>query len=482
MPRRNSLTRRLLHHLLLISLARGILTVLGRGRAWDEWDDRGEVEPATNRSFRFRFAQTLSFSMLFFAGLALSAGAGNGVRSMLADDESTPVAVQSATGATGPTGPAGPTEPAAPAESAAPSSGQVDAGDDSASTAAPVDSSAPAPTEGAPAPTAPRVAVLNSRPTHASSGSNGPAAAPKRAAISTTHVARPTATRARPQVTRKHKQKQKAPATKHKAPALDPEVDHAAGATVWLNSDAPDPTPPAARLQLRFARELVAFSRQAHVDWALVLATLRADGHNGRTPATRVALRGLAFRLGSLGGRANRWAAALSYSRNTATADRVVALSNYYRAVGLASLVRGLLSQKADLQDRVLHDARLHIYSGGRADIAAGRVDVRVLALMLYLAQTYREVTVSCLVSGHRLYARPGHISAHVYGRAIDIAALHNISITGHQQPGGITEQAVRSILMLPGGMLPAQVISLMGLGGPSFPLANHYDHIHVGY
>jgi hypothetical protein len=476
MPRRNSLTRRLLHHLLLISLARGILTVLGRGRAWDEWDERGEVEPATNRSFRFRFAQTLSFSMLFFAGLALSAGAGNGVRSMLADDESTPVAVQSATGATGPTGPAGPTEPAAPAESATPSSGQVDARDDSA-TATSVDSTAPAP-ESAPAPAAPRVAVLSSRPSHTSSGSNGPAAAPKRAAISTTHVARPTATRARPQVTRKHK----APAPTHKAPALDPEVDHAAGATVWLNSDAPDPTPPAARLQLRFARELVAFSRQAHVDWALVLATLRADGHNGRSPATRVALRGLAFRLGSLGGRANGWAAALSYSRNTATADRVVALRNYYRAVGLASLVRGLLSQKADLQDRVLHDARLNIYSGGRDDVAKGRVDVRVLALMLYLAQTYREVTVSCLVAGHRLYARPGHISAHVYGRAVDIAALHNISITGHQQPGGITEQAVRSILMLPGGMLPAQVISLMGLGGPSFPLANHYDHIHVGY
>jgi hypothetical protein len=479
MPRRNSLTRRLLHHLLLISLARGILTVLGRGRAWDEWDDRGEVEPATNRSFRFRFAQTLSFSMLFFAGLALSAGAGNGVRSMLADDESTPVAVQSATGATGPTGPAGPTEPAAPAESAAPSSGQVDAGDDSASAATPVDSSAPAPTESAPAPTAPRTAVLSSRPTHSSSGSTGPATAQKRAAISTTHVARPSAARARPKVTRKHKA---AAPKQHKAPPLDPEVDHAAGATVWLNSDAPDPTPPAARLQLRFARELVAFSRQAHVDWALVLATLRADGHNSRVPAGRVALRGLAFRLGSLGGRANGWAAALSYSRNTATADRVVALRNYYRAVGLASLVRGLLSQKADLQDRVLHDARLNIYSGGRADIKAGRVDVRVLALIEYLAQTYREVTVSCLVSGHRLYARPGHISAHIYGRAVDIAALHNISITGHQQPGGITEQAVRSILMLPGGMLPAQVISLMGLGGPSFPLANHYDHIHVGY
>jgi len=474
MPRRNSLIRRFLHHLLLISLARSVLTLLGRGRAWDEWDERGEEpQPEPKRNHKRRFAHTLSFSLLFFAGLAISAGAGNGVRSMLAEDDSTPVAVQSVSGTTGPTGPTGPTEATAPAAPTTAPTGQVDDGD----AAAPVESAAPA--EPAPAPTAPRVAVLTSRPTHASltGASSSQASAPKRAAISRTHVARPSVKRTRPQVSHKHKAP-KAP----KAPALDPEVHAAAGATVWLNRAAPDPTPPAARLQLAFARELVAFSRQAHVDWALVLATLRADGHNGRIPATRTALRGLAFRLSSLGGRANAWAAALSYSSNTSLADRVVALRSYYRAVGLASLVRGLRSQKVDLQDRVLHDARLHIYAGGRADVAAGRVDVRVLALMLYLAQTYHEVTVSCLVSGHRLYARPGVVSAHVYGRAVDIAAVHNISITGHQQPGGITEQAVRSVLMLPGAMLPAQVISLMGLGGPSFPLANHYDHIHVGY
>ena len=107
---------------------------------------------------------------------------------------------------------------------------------------------------------------------------------------------------------------------------------------------------------------------------------------------------------------------------------------------------------------------------------------MRVLATLLYLADTFHEVTVSCLVSGHRLYARPGVVSAHIYGRAVDVAALNNVSIAGHQQPGGITEQAVRSLLMLPGGVLPKQVISLLGLGGPSFPLANHYDHIHVGF
>jgi hypothetical protein len=209
---------------------------------------------------------------------------------------------------------------------------------------------------------------------------------------------------------------------------------------------------------------------------------LRADGHNGRVPATVSQLRTLSLRLRRLGGGGNGWAAALAYSRQTAFADRVVALRHYYRAVGMASLVHGLLSQKRDLEDRVLHDPQLLIYPGGRNDVASHKVDVRVLAVMLYLADTFHQVTVSCLISGHRLYARPGVVSAHIYGRAVDIAALGDVSIYGHQQPGGITEQGVRALLLLPPEMLPAQIISLLGLGGPSFPLANHYDHIHVGY
>src|SRR5207244_5507799 len=204
---------------------------------------------------------------------------------------------------------------------------------------------------------------------------------------------------------------------------LDAEAT-SAGATVWLYRAAPDPTPPAARLRLSFARELARDSRQAHVDWAFVLAVLRSDGHDGRVPATRGQLRGLTFRLAGLGGATNPWAAALSYSSQTSFADRVVALRHYYRAVGLSSLVYGLLSQKRDLEDRVLHDSRISIYAGGRNDIAAHKVDVRVLAVMLYMAETFHQVTVSCLISGHRLYARPGVISAHIYGRAADIASL----------------------------------------------------------
>ena len=110
-------------------------------------------------------------------------------------------------------------------------------------------------------------------------------------------------------------------------------------------------------------------------------------------------------------------------------------------------------------------------------------MNVRVLALIAYLAEAHGQVTVSCLISGHRLYARPGVISAHIYGLAADISELGGVSIIGHQQPdGSITEKGVRNILLLPAEMQPRQVISLLGLGGPSFPLANHYDHIHVGY
>jgi hypothetical protein len=458
------LTRRFLQHLLLISLARTILTAFGRGRAWDDWDERKlELQPTEPRKHKRRFVQALSFCAVFFAGLALSAGAGNGVYSLLEADGTTPAAT-GATGASGPSGPTGATGKTPESQTAV-----------RTVMAAPQPAPVARPTA-APARVAVKAATaVVSRPLAT------PAAAPaKKATRVSTHIARPSrTTQVRPQAKPKHD----APAAPAPAaPPLDPEVHGFPSATVWLNRSAPDPTPPAARLKLSFARQLVRYSRAAHVDWALVLATLRAEGRNDRAPAGASGLRTLAFKLSGFGGRANPWAAALAYSSDTSLADRVVALRHYYRAVGLASLVDGLLSQKSDLQDRVLHDQRLQIYPGGRHDVSSGHVDVRVLALMLYLAESYHQVTVSCLISGHHLYARPGVVSAHIYGRAVDIAALDGISIYGHQQPGGITEQAVRSVLMLPGGMLPAQVISLLGMGGPSFALANHYDHIHVGY
>ena len=37
-------------------------------------------------------------------------------------------------------------------------------------------------------------------------------------------------------------------------------------------------------------------------------------------------------------------------------------------------------------------------------------------------------------------------------------------------------------MLRLQGTMVPDELISLQELGGPSFALADHADHVHIGY
>ena len=263
---------------------------------------------------------------------------------------------------------------------------------------------------------------------------------------------------------------------------LDPEASaEDFFATIWLHRPLPDPTPPAKRLKQWFADALAHEAKQARVDWALVLAVLRARGFDSSSMSLDP-VRETAQRLAVLrDGRRTPMGMVRAYG-GTEFAREAIALRNYNRAVGLRSLVEGFEASKRRLARLTLRDKRMDIYAGGRLDIALGRTDVRVLVLLRYLAEAHDQVTVSSLTTGHGLYARPGVISAHIYGLAVDIAALDNTSIYGNQQPGGITERAVRNILRLPAELQAKQVISLFGLGGPSFPLANHDDHIHVGY
>ncbi|MGH2922335.1 MAG: hypothetical protein ACRDKU_09740 [Gaiellaceae bacterium] len=252
--------------------------------------------------------------------------------------------------------------------------------------------------------------------------------------------------------------------------------------TIWLHRTLPDPISPAARLDPTFAGELASVARKNRVGWALVLAVLRARGAVGSVPAGPLELQILAGRLSALGALSAPERALRLLSGSESFAEKALALARYNRAVGLRSLVTGLEQAKPRLQRLVLRDPRIDVYWGGEGDIQGGKIDVRVLVLIRYLANVHGQVTVSSLHSGHGLYSRPGVISAHIYGLAVDVSVLGRVSILGHQQPGGLTEHAVRSILLLPAELQPQQVISLLGLGGPSFPLGDHDDHIHVGY
>jgi hypothetical protein len=272
-----------------------------------------------------------------------------------------------------------------------------------------------------------------------------------------------------------------APAAETAGP--DPEIsDPGSTATVWLHRTMPDPTPAARRLVPAFARMLRREAARAHGDWALVLGVLRADGKVGGRPGSRATVRRLATRLVRLGAQRDEWAALVALRGRTAFADRAVAGARLHRAVGLRALVIGLNAAKPELERHTLADRRISIYAGGRADVVANRIDVRVLVAIRYLAEAFGQVTVSSLQSGHRLYARPGVVSAHIYGLAVDIAALGGLSMAGNQGLGSITEEAVRAILLLPPGLHARQVISLIGMGGASFAMSNHDDHIHIGF
>jgi hypothetical protein len=458
----------------------------------DNWEFGGRPDPSESesrepKSRKRRLATTLVFTTLFFAGASFAAFAGDQLTPLLASDGpmgATPSDTTTSTDAAADAGApaeATTTAPAAdPAAEAAPAPDASTQAPADPSTAASADSSAPTDSaSGSPdATTDPSAADAAPAATTYGSGSGtfGPSAT---AAPTGRHQAKAAGKRARGW----KKVTLRSILLPQRKPAPAPEIEGPpSAATIWLNSQLPDPTPPALRLSRKFATTLKTTSRNAGLDWAVMLGILRARGATGHNPADRGTLKRLAARLAGTGPAKGDWARIVSYSGDTAFADKAAALARYDRAIGLAALVNGLESAKKSIATRLLSDPMVSIYEGGRNDIVQDKVDVRVLAVIAYLRETFGQVTVSSLISGHRLYARPGVISAHIPGHAVDISGLANTPIQGHQQPGGITERAVRALLFLPTEDMPRQIISLLGLGGPSFPLADHYNHIHIGF
>ena len=483
MPRRNRTIWTTLLPLGLLAVALAVFR-----RRPDDWEyEQAEDEPtdiapaapqAPPRRPAARIATAAAFTALFFGGAAFTAGAGDQAARLLEDDAAA-VAEQAEIDAAH----AAQAEAAAAAEPAEAEPAPAEApASEPPPEAAPAEPAPAEETATAPAPTAAEIAdaIVSPAPQAAPEPSSVMAPAPAEPAAEE-QVAAPAPAPAPVAKPRPARQPTKQWVVKRAAakPAVEPEIEHEYGEpTVWLNRALPDPTPASARLTRSFARQLAATSRRHGADWAAVLGVLRAQGERGSVPASARELDTLASRLA---GR-DAWKGALAVSGRTAFADRAAALADLYRSVGIEALVIGFAAAKGALIERLLQKEGVLVYEGGRADLRAGRIDVRIVVLVGYLAERHGSITVSSLFSGHRTFARPGVVSAHVYGHAVDIAAVGGTPIAGHQQPGGLTEAAVRSVLLLPAELQPQQVISLLGLGGPSFPLRDHGDHIHIGF
>jgi hypothetical protein len=168
---------------------------------------------------------------------------------------------------------------------------------------------------------------------------------------------------------------------------------------------------------------------------------------------------------------------------------KLLEATHLYRAMGKdpfadssADPGQVLLMSKEQAARALVAESRVSIYECGIDDIRSGQIDVRVMRLLLYLARSGFDLTVTSLKCGHGVYTSSGNISAHSVGSAVDIAQINGLPVLGNQGTGSITETLIKQILELQGAMAPDQVISLMEMGGPTFAMGDHADHVHVGY
>jgi hypothetical protein len=139
-----------------------------------------------------------------------------------------------------------------------------------------------------------------------------------------------------------------------------------------------------------------------------------------------------------------------------------------------ATIGQVLLMSKEQLQQRVLSDPHVKIYSCGQRDIQAGLIDRRVLASIEFLSGSGLDPSVSGLECGQ----------AGATGSSMDVSQINGIPVKGHQGAGSITDITIRRLLTLQGSLKPDQIISTMSYKGQAntLSLPDHADRIQIEY
>jgi hypothetical protein len=148
------------------------------------------------------------------------------------------------------------------------------------------------------------------------------------------------------------------------------------------------------------------------------------------------------------------------------------------------SLGQILLESKTQLQERVLSDPAISIYSCGRRDIESGLIDQRVLAVLEFLSVQGFKPTVSQLACGASAGSSGGLVSEQAAGDAVTISAINGIPVLGHQGPGSIADLVERQLLTLQGTFQPHEIVSTMSYPGSANTVAvpTHTSSIQVGF
>jgi len=165
-------------------------------------------------------------------------------------------------------------------------------------------------------------------------------------------------------------------------------------------------------------------------------------------------------------------AALFSYNHSTAYVDDVIGWAVRY---GWTTSDAGALGQV------VLSHPNIELRPEARADIEAGRVDGRLLGVLLFLASEHQLGSVGPFATGHPLYVEEtNRISNHAYGRAVDIPIVDGVAVSPSNQSA---RAAAESLLTLDEPLRPDELGSPWDLGSPgAFTDSSHQDHLHVAH
>lgn len=138
--------------------------------------------------------------------------------------------------------------------------------------------------------------------------------------------------------------------------------------------------------------------------------------------------------------------------------------------------------QDGELEAMVLSNPRIALSSLAAGDVAAGRIDPRVLEVLLVLAERFDLGSVGPLISGHSYFvAGTTTPSNHSFGRAFDISVIDGQAVSIYNPAA---RDAMELVLTLQPPLLPDE------LGGP-WPMyhagvrtftQDHHDHVHIGW
>ena len=127
----------------------------------------------------------------------------------------------------------------------------------------------------------------------------------------------------------------------------------------------------------------------------------------------------------------------------------------------------------------VLHDPNIDLDASGVADLRAGRIDPRIIAVLEQVSKRH-QIGVSALLSDHGARTVNGSLSNHHFGRAVDIATVDGRPVS----PGNeAARELAATLLRLDPRIRPTELGSPWDLDDPvAFTDGDHQNHIHVAF